>query len=252
MFSPIKKYFFLLLIFASCKTSSVIKSETTVYPLNQPGYTQVDSSILQLYAPYKVKVDSLMNRVLIKSDMSMEKGIPEGLLGNISADATLLQVREIYGGNSNTSVDFCFLNNGGLRASLPKGDITVGNVYSLMPFENEAVLLTLSGETTEKLIDFIVQKGGMPVAGLKMQIKDSLSTNVIINGKPFDKSKTYGVVTSDYLAGGGDNLYFLNEKLKMESTGLKIRDLIIKEFEDRNKKGETLNAKIEGRITYVK
>lgn len=250
MFTFLKRYFILLFFVVACKTSVVVNKETTVYPLNKPGYTAVDSSILKLYAPYKVRVDSLMNRVLIISDMDMVKNTPEGLLGNITTDATLKQIKSIYSGN-NQPIDFCFMNNGGLRASLPKGEITTGNIYSLMPFDNEAVVLTLSGETTEKLLNFIAQKGGMPVSGIRMKTNDSIASDVYINDIAFNKSRNYGVVTSDYLANGGDNLYFLSENLGVINTGLKIRDLIIKEFEERNKRGETLNAKIEGRIIHV-
>src|SRR5690606_26389461 len=145
MFTIIKRYFILIFLVVACKTSTIVNKETTVYPLNKPGYTEVDSSILKLYAPYKVKIDSLMNRVIIISDMDMVKNTPEGLLGNITTDATLLQVNAVYS-EKKQPVDFCFMNNGGLRASLPKGEITVGNIYTLMPFDNEAVVLTLSGE----------------------------------------------------------------------------------------------------------
>lgn len=250
MFTFLKRYFILLFFVVACKTSVIVNKETTVYPLNKPGYTAVDSSILKLYAPYKVRVDSLMNRVLIISDMDMVKNTPEGLLGNITTDATLKQIKSIYSGN-NQPIDFCFMNNGGLRASLPKGEITTGNIYSLMPFDNEAVVLTLSGETTEKLLNFIAQKGGMPVSGLQMKTNDSIASDVFIKGAPFNRNKNYVVVTSDYLANGGDNLGFLSENLGVVNTGLKIRDLIIKEFEERNKRGETLKAKIEGRIIHV-
>ncbi|OQB65237.1 MAG: Trifunctional nucleotide phosphoesterase protein YfkN precursor [Bacteroidetes bacterium ADurb.Bin141] len=250
MFTIIKRYFILIFLVVACKTSTIVNKETTVYPLNKPGYTEVDSSILKLYAPYKVKIDSLMNRVIIISDMDMVKNTPEGLLGNITTDATLLQVNAVYS-EKKQPVDFCFMNNGGLRASLPKGEITVGNIYTLMPFDNEAVVLTLSGETTEKLLNFIAQKGGMPVSGLQMKTNDSIASDVFIKGAPFNRNKNYVVVTSDYLANGGDNLGFLSENLGVVNTGLKIRDLIIKEFEERNKRGETLKAKIEGRIIHV-
>ena len=250
MFTIIKRYFILIFLVVACKTSTIVNKETTVYPLNKPGYTEVDSSILKLYAPYKVKIDSLMNRIIIISDMDMVKNTPEGLLGNITTDATLLQVNAVYS-EKKQPVDFCFMNNGGLRASLPKGEITVGNIYTLMPFDNEAVVLTLSGETTEKLLNFIAQKGGMPVSGLQMKTNDSIASDVFIKGAPFNRNKNYVVVTSDYLANGGDNLGFLSENLGVVNTGLKIRDLIIKEFEERNKRGETLKAKIEGRIIHV-
>ena len=139
-----------------------------------------------------------------------------------------------------------------MRAALPKGDITIGNIYSLMPFENEMVLLTLNGATTLKLINFIAAKGGMPVSGLTMRVHESTVTEAKIQGMPFDSTKSYVVATSDYLANGGDNLSFLADAEKKVSTGLKLRDLLIQYLEEKNKRGEKLSAKIEGRIIYDK
>ena len=241
------------IVFSSCKQSAhLVKTETTTYPLNKPGYTEVDSSILNSYSTYKHTIDSIMDRVIIVSEMSMQKKTPEGLLGNFTADAALKQVENNFHSKDFSKIDFCFLNNGGLRAALPKGDITIGNIYSLMPFENEMVLLTLNGATTLKLINFIAAKGGMHVSGLTMHIQDSKVTEAKIQGMPFDSTKSYVVATSDYLANGGDNLSFLVDAEKKIVTGLKLRDLLIQYLEEKNKKGEKLSAKIEGRIIYDK
>ena len=121
-----------------------------------------------------------------------------------------------------------------------------------MPFENEMVIVTLSGETTGKLLDFIAAKGGVPVSGLKLTLRDTLVVSALINGVPFDKSKSYKVVTSDYLANGGDNLSFMADALNKEIPHVKLRDAFINNLAERNQQGKKLTAKIEGRITYVK
>lgn len=245
--------FAISIIMISCKQPThVVKTQTTVYPLNKPGFTTVDSTVLKSYASYKHIIDSTMNRVIIVSERNMDKKTPEGLLGNMAADASFEELKQRYFDKDLPEYDFCFLNNGGLRASLPAGDITVGNIFSLMPFENEMVVLVLSGATTEKLLNFIAAKGGMPVSGVTMKIRDTLATDILIKGKPFDSNRNYVVATSDYLANGGDNLDFLSEAIAKYSTGFKLRDLIILNLENKNKQGQKLSAKIEGRITYVK
>jgi 2',3'-cyclic-nucleotide 2'-phosphodiesterase (5'-nucleotidase family) len=245
--------YFLLILFASCKTTAYVSQiETTNYPLNKPGFTSVDSTVLNYYESYKRIVDSSMNKVLIVSEMSLDKKTPEGLLGNVCADIVLIETNKNYITADGKKVDFCFLNNGGLRAALPKGEITIGNIYSLMPFENEIVVLTLTGETTKKLLDFIAVKGGMPVSGITLRIKDTLAVNVFIQQKEFDISKTYKVSTSDYLANGGDNLTFLSEALTIEFPGIKLRDAIISNLIEQNTMGKTLTSKIEGRIKFEK
>lgn len=247
-------FYFSLIIFSvaftSCNTTSRIDhTETQQYPLNKPGYTLEDSSMVNLMSPYKHVVDSAMDVFLIKSENAMERKTPEGLLGNIVADLTLEQANKIYNPVDGKKIDFCFLNNGGLRAPLPKGDITRRNIFELMPFENEMIVVTLNGPTTKKLFDFIAAKGGMPISFATLKIKDNLANAIMIGGSAFDTTKVYKVVTSDYLANGGDNLSLMNDALKKEYPGMKLRDALINGLIEKNKKGESLNAKIEGRIT---
>ena len=120
-----------------------------------------------------------------------------------------------------------------------------------MPFENEMIVLELNGETTLELVTFIAEKGGMPVAGLTLEIENNKPQNITIKGKPFDKNKTYKVVTSDYLANGGDKLAMLNQRINDKLTGIKIRDAIIEYFIEQNKKGVTITSSLDGRIKYA-
>lgn len=240
-----------LLLFSACHSVGKIDHvETRNYPLNTGEYTSVDSSIYKEILPYKSKVDEAMDAVLATSDMAFEKKMPEGTLGNFAADACLQESQKLYYPSDNIPISFCFLNNGGLRASLPKGKITKRNVFELMPFENELAVLTLSGENTKKLIDFIVAKGGMPVSGISIKIKDSTNASTSIGNEAFDKNKNYKVVTSDYLANGGDNLLFLKDATNKEVIGLKVRDAIINYLQRLNAEGKTIHSQIEGRISY--
>lgn len=73
------------------------------------------------------------------------------------------------------AADFAVFNTGGLRRPLPLGNITRGDVFELMPFENELVILTMNGEAVKKLVNFIATKGGAPVSGLRLRIQDSVA-----------------------------------------------------------------------------
>lgn len=147
--------------------------------------------------------------------------------------------------------DLCLLNNGGLRATLPKGEITRGKIFELMPFENELVVLTLSGAQTKELFIVLAKFGGMPVSGINIGIADDRPDEVFINDIPFDSSKTYKVVTSDYLANGGGKLQFFNNPLKREDLGIKLRDAIIAYIIEEREKGNKLTSGYDGRIHYV-
>lgn len=184
-----------------------------------------------------------MKRVINTSDVAMVKARPEGVLSNFVADLVLEEVNELEG----FQADFCLLNHGGLRAALPQGEIRVESIYELMPFDNEAVVLTLTGEKVLEIAEYLTIKGGEPVSGLTLNLKDLSSLK--INGKPVDPSATYKVATSDYLANGGDKMVFFADPLQRESTSLKIRDLIIEHIEEEQAAGNTLNSTLDGRIS---
>jgi 2',3'-cyclic-nucleotide 2'-phosphodiesterase (5'-nucleotidase family) len=235
------------LVFISCAgPAHVSKVETNTYSLNNSG--PVDSASIRIIRPYKAKHDAIMNEVLNVSDQPMEKGQPEGVLGDFVCDLSLIQTRAVYKSADNKTVDFCFMNNGGLRSTLPKGDILLGKVFELMPFENQFVVVDLDGPSTKKIIDFIAEKGGVPVSGIKMGIRDKKAINPMIGNQPFDINRRYKIVTSDYLANGGDNLSFMAESKTKVTLDLKIRDAIINYLKDEKKKGNRLIVKKDGRI----
>jgi 2',3'-cyclic-nucleotide 2'-phosphodiesterase (5'-nucleotidase family) len=109
----------------------------------------------------------------------------------------------------------------------------------------------LDGNSLKEMFDFIANKGGMPIAGMKMKIKNNMASDVIISDKPFDISKSYWVVTSDYLASGGDNMSFFSNAQKKIMLEKKLRDVIIEYLQEENKKGNTIKVKKDGRIEKV-
>jgi 2',3'-cyclic-nucleotide 2'-phosphodiesterase (5'-nucleotidase family) len=243
----------LLLLISGCSPAAKIDHiDTKVYPLGVQGNTDVDSSVYHTFEPYKTDLDSKMDKVLAYSEQVMEKGQPEGLLGDFVADVSLEMSNRNYHPADHHTIDFCFLNNGGLRAPLPKGDLTKRKIYELMPFENELIVLTLDGSTTSRLLDFIANKGGMPVAGIRFKMKNKAASDISISGKSFDTTRTYKVVTSDYLAYGGDNMSFLADAPLKEPVNLKLRDAIITYLEEKSSLNQTIRVLPDNRISDAK
>ncbi len=237
----------------SCTPHPHISSvQSTTIELNRNADDHVDSNIVRTIAPYKNVVDKEMSEVLVQSKKALSKAEPEGELGNLVADIILDRANNKYHPSDNIPIDICVLNNGGLRVSLPQGTISKGNIFELMPFENEMVVVTLSGEKMRTLANFIAAKNGMPVSGLKMGIKDKEATHIMINGIALDPAGTYKVVTSDYLAGGGDKMDFFKDASKTEALNYKLRDALIDYMKEAGKAGKMLDANLEGRVYYDK
>lgn len=221
-----------------------------MYDKSEPGYialsdtTLKDASINETVAPYKKQLEQSMNEVLNISEHEMLVGKNESLLGNFVADLVLETSKRKY---PQEKIDLCLLNTGGLRTSLPKGEITRGKVFELMPFENEIVILTLSKSQVEQLITYVVEKEGCPMAGIRIRVQGKES-EATINGKAMEE-RNYTVVTSDYLATGGDNMLFFFNPVKSVETGIKLRDAIIEFITLEKQAGRTLRTEIDGRFS---
>ena len=242
--------FFTVLVFFSCSEPSrsyTLKGTTLL--LDSSNVITKDTLQEQIIHKYRESLEADMNRVLVHSAQVMERGTPEGLLNNFVADLVLDIGEDLYQPEDNKKIDFCLLNYGGLRVPLPKGEITYGRVFELLPFENEMVVITLSGEKTLELFQYLAQaQRGMPVSAVQLIIKDEEPAEIFIRGENFDINRTYKVLTSDYLAGGGDSMDFFLQPLNYELLGMRIRDAIIKHMKEVSNKGEEIKAQLDGRI----
>jgi 2',3'-cyclic-nucleotide 2'-phosphodiesterase (5'-nucleotidase family) len=154
-----------------------------------------------------------MNEVIGFCPAFLEKEKPSSILGSFMAEATLQAAA-----STGEKVDFCLLNYGGIRSTLDSGYITIGEVFEIMPFENEITILTLSKAQMDTLYTVIAKKGGEPFANRNWQEK---TTNHKAN------SASFRLVTNDYMANGGDNYTILTHAKERIDTGIKIRDGLI-------------------------
>lgn len=233
--------------FAACRSRQhIINASRKEYQIN--NRLSDDSAIVAVYLPYKRKMDMQMNQVLGSCSHELVKSNdPETTLGDFFSDAVLSESRKL-----DPQIDFALPSTkGGLRNHLPPGDIHLYNLFELMPFENEAVVLSLKGSDVQQLLTAIAEAGGEPVAGLRMQIKDKRPLNVYINNLPFDPAKTYHVLTSDYVAGGGDHINGLQHPLSQQVLGLKIRDALINYVKQQTAVHQIINTQTDGRITRL-
>jgi len=234
---------FILIFLAGCKTSMVLdSSDKVLYPIaaGQP----VDSTIMAYYHPYKVSLDSQMKRVIAVSAIEIVKGRPEGPLNNLMADA-------LYSTGKLKNIDFdvAYTNYGGLRVPLPKGDVPLYRVFELMPFENLLTTVTFKGSDMQLFLDYIAAGGGDPVSGVRFKIKNKKASDVLINGQPLDLRKDYTVLTSDYMANGGDGGEIFFKAIDRKTYEVKLRDALQLYLEQQSQQGKILNPVNDGRIS---
>ncbi len=239
-----------ILLSVSCKTNYV-PTQTDMQNISvSENANALDSELVQIYLPYKNILEKDMGKVISKSEVELVKQKPESGLTNLLADLLLDEGRKFTEANNlQINPEVSFFNYGGIRTSLPKGEITVGKIFELMPFENEMVFIQLTGAQLQQFYDIVAENGGESVGGVRFVISKGKAKNVFINGEKLDPEKTYWLVTNDYSANGGDDLEVFTQRLKWVGSGKKIRDIIIANFEERQKNSEVITEILDGRIT---
>jgi len=235
-----------LLVVQSCTTVQLIPAEVlhTSYPVvnNQ----KQDSSILMMLSPYKDSVNKTMNKVIGFATETFNKGQGQVALGNFFTDA----MKEMGEKHFGRKIDVAVVNYGGMRSYIPKGNITVGKIYELMPFDNLIVLQEVKGSLLKQFLDHTANAGGWPVNGISMTIKNKRAENILVNGKPLDEQATYILANSDYIANGGDNSEMLKPVRQM-NIGYLMRDALIAYVQQFTANGKPVIANKEIRITHA-
>ena len=145
-------------------------------------------------------------------------------------------------------------NGGGLRADLPAGELTYGQLFEAMPFDNRFAIVELTGKHVRKLVSSNLQRGGgiFSWGGLaaKARCKDGkLDVQITVAGKPLADATTYKLVTSDFLASGGDGVI---GRLKLPDSAIHPTDGIIRDAmaEVLRKRKGTIGATFTRRLDY--
>jgi 5'-nucleotidase len=122
-------------------------------------------------------------------------------------------------------------NGGGLRADIPAGDLEYGALFEAMPFDNRFAIVEMKGADLRKLVSTNLQKGGAILSWGNLAAKarckgDALDLAITVGGKPLSDAAVYKVVTSDFLASGGDGLI---GRLKLPDGSVKMTDVLIRD-----------------------
>jgi 2',3'-cyclic-nucleotide 2'-phosphodiesterase (5'-nucleotidase family) len=207
----------------------------------------IDSGINRMILPYREKMTSTMEEVIGNAQVDLTKSQPECNLGNFMADALMEAAYREFGIRPHAA----FMNYGGIRLPVIKaGPVTTGKIYELFPFDNILVLLTLKGDVLQSFLNHISAKGGWPVSGMRMEVKDKKAINVLIEGISLSADSTYVIALGDYTANGGDDAVML-KGLPQQNKGYLMRDAFLSYLLRLKKEGKNLYAETEKRVTYA-
>ncbi|MVM31982.1 hypothetical protein GO755_18170 [Spirosoma sp. HMF4905] len=243
-----KKYLLLLALagLSACNSGYHLTQRTA----NRIGVDSLaassDTSVANFLKPYRQNLDKTMNEVLTHSTARIEKGLPDAPLNDLLTDALLQQAIQRYG----KPIDCSHLNYGGIRSNLPEGNVTIGSIFEVMPFDNQLIVLTVKGDMLQQLLDHFAKGSGLVVGGIRAKLHDKQTQSVTFtNGRTLQPNETYTVVLSDYVADGGDNANFLKNAIKRENINYLMRDALIDYFRQQGKTNQPINPVSDGRIS---
>lgn len=199
----------------------------------------------EINKPFKEAVVGKSKVNLVGEREVVRKG--ESNLGNLLTDAMVKA----------TGADVALANGGGIRASIPAGDIKVGDILVSFPFTNTLAVIEVTGaeivQALEHGVDMYPEDAGhFPhISGMTFKFDQSKpvgsrTSDININGKPVELDKKYKLVTNDFMASGGDGYTMFTGKPFIAEGGL-LSDVLIEYFKEV---GE-VEPKMEGRVTVV-
>lgn len=225
----------LITFFISCTDPPEHLERVSAMKIPIDSSLATDSSINAFIRPYRFRLNEALNEVLAYSPSAMTKtDTPYNTaIGNLLVEIVYERGNPVFKSRSGgKDIDIVLLNFGGIRSSIPAGNLTRRTAYEIIPFENEIVVVELTAEQVQEMIKYLHrEKIAHPLRGLTLDFNEGSGiVTAYFKGKNINEKKTYYIATSDYLQAGGDEMKFLTQPVSIVPLNYKIRNAIIDYF----------------------
>lgn len=259
MFYKVKKVFlngwvavFGICFLMYCRTAAVPGNLTSASFYTVDSTLTPDPGIEKKIAPFREKLLTAMRETLAVLETEAVKGKPESPLGNLTCDLLISAAQPCADTAQPAAPWICIMNSGGLRVALPAGPVTVGQVYELMPFENRLVALLIRQEAFQELQRYVAARHGEPIGGFRLVVRNGLPVDCQLRDTKCSDAAQVWVVTSDYLADGGDKMGFLKNPIRRLDLGVTVREALIRSLKARSASGlSSITPARDGRVTIL-
>lgn len=177
--------------------------EYRLIPVNSRLDDRIDPTFSDIIEAYATECNEKMNVKLGYSRYNIyrytSESNPQSRLGNLTADGLIWMAKKYF----DVDADVSIYNSGGIRENIYKGDVTLGDVYAVYPFDNVLTLVDIKGSDLKELIASAAS-GSLPIGGnVKIVVSGGSVKSSTVNGKQIVNDQTYTVATIDYLANLG-------------------------------------------------
>lgn len=214
-------------------------------PVNSRLDNRVDPTFSGIIEDYAAEVKEKMDVKLGYAPQDIKRGTPESALGNLSADGLIWMAKEFH----DVTADVAVYNSGGVRANISNGDVTLGDVYAVYPFDNVLSLITIKGSKLKALLN--KAPGSLYVnAGVKIVKSGNSITTMTVGGKTINDNQNYTVATIDYISDNDAYTSIFNGYSNREDSVEMIRDYFGEYFKYlASKNNGKITASKDGRVT---
>lgn len=200
---------------------------------------KVDPGLSKYLDRQKALLDKKMNEVIGHCDVTMNVEAPQSPLSDF---LTELLLKDGPGAVKQAPCDFSILNFGGIRTNLQAGDVTVGDIFKISPFDNFLAVGTIKGSELRKAISrFRLDALAAATAGVNVSYKNNEPYKILVQDKEIQDDTVYRFITLNFIAEGGDNILSDVKFESMEYSTLVFRDFIIDEIKKITKEGKSVS-----------
>lgn len=248
-----QRFFYILLIILQLSSSAFSQSVFTARNISMSAEVPMDARIDSIVGIYSDSLSARMSRVIGVCSDNMESKRPESDLMRFVADALMADGLKYAKANGIDYPAVALINAGGIRSNMRKGDITVGDIYEISPFENSVVLMVLTARQLRDVCYHIAYRKGEATSGLSFAFTpgENNAKRIRIQDEPIDNDKQYLLITLDYVATGGDQFKCLTS-IPHTNTGHLFREALISYIEEITARGEQITPPKEERLKVVK
>ena len=197
----------------------------------------------------KAQIDKVMSEVIGHCDKTLAGFAPESPLSNFITDMLLEQAPARTTNPDYAHCDLAVINFGGMRTTFEAGDITIGDVMSVFPFSNTLTFLEIKGSELRKAVRNFERKAAF--SGATITYRGSQPNDIKIQGKALDNNAIYKIVTVNFVAEGGDNIFKDIRFESRQNTEVIIYDFIIDEIKKITASGKSITGKTDGRVKIL-
>ncbi|HAH62402.1 MAG TPA: bifunctional metallophosphatase/5'-nucleotidase, partial [Treponema sp.] len=218
-----------------------------------------DPEVTKLLEPYVAKADAALKDVVLTTTAPFPFGLRLTRYQEMASGDVLCDGMVAYCRNQGIGIDCAVTNGGGIRSELPAGNVTRGDILTMLPFDNVLFVLTLKGSDVIELFNFIgsVKQGAGAWAQVSKEVKYTITydaagngtlSGLTINGAPVDPDKTYKIATNDYMAGGGDGYVAFKKSIDTFNSSMLLSSVFVDYV--KSFKG-AFTPVTDGRITVI-